>query len=127
MNSMMLLGQLLGGANRVWLDVALVAGVMLAITLRPERIRNLSLFQLGCGLWALSNIAPNLVVFLVPSSPVQARSTMGMGMTASSDPDLGLMTKITMLTGPILFALSFLFIVFALLPCGKPKSSEPAQ
>ena len=125
MNSMMFLGQLLGGAVRVWLDVALVAGIMLAIIFRPERIRSLSLFQFGCGLWALSNIAPNLVVFLV-ESPVQTRSPMGMGMGTGSGPDLGVMTKVVMLTGPILFALAFLCIVFALLPSGKAKSSGPA-
>ena len=124
MNSAMLLGQLLGGAARVWLDVALVAAVMLAIIFRPERIRNVSLFQFGCGLWALSNIAPNLVVFLGEST-VSTRSSMGMG--TGSDPGLGVLTKVVMLTGPVLFALAFLCIVFALLPSGKSKSSVPTE
>ena len=59
MNSMMMLGQLVGGAVRVWLDVAFVAGVMLALLFRPERVRSWSLFQFGCGVWALSTIAPS--------------------------------------------------------------------
>ena len=62
MNSMMWLSQALGGAVRVWLDVAFVAGVMVALLFRPERVRSWSLFQFGCGVWALSAIAPSFVV-----------------------------------------------------------------
>lgn len=123
MNSMMMLGQLVGGAVRVWLDVAFLAGVMLALLYRPERVRSWSLFQFGCGVWALSTIAPSLVVFLVDSkSP--ARATMGMG---GGDPDLGMMSKIVMLTGPVLFALAFLCVVFALMPNGKGTSSGATE
>ena len=121
MNSMMLLSQVLGGAVRVWLDVAFVGGVMLALLYRPERVRNWSLFQFGCGVWALSTIAPSLVVFLV-NSPTPTRSAMGMG--AASDPDLGILSKVVMLTGPVLFALAFLCVVFALMPSSQKKTTD---
>jgi hypothetical protein len=106
---------------RPTLDVALVAGVMFVLLFRPERVRSWSLFQFGCGVWALSTIAPSLVVFLV-DSPTSTLSPMGMGMGATSDPDLGMMSKIVMLSGPVLFALAFLCVVFSLMPSGKTGS-----
>jgi hypothetical protein len=124
MNSMMWLSQALGGAARVWLDVAFVAGVILALLFRPERVRSWSLFQFGCGDWALSTIAPSLVVFLL-DSPTSTPTRSPMGMGAASDPDLGMMSKVVMLSGPVLFALAFLCVVFSLMPSGK--SSKTGQ
>ena len=65
MNSMLLLSQFVGGAVRVWLDVAFVGFVMVALLFRSERVQFWALFQFGCGVWALSTIVPSLVVFFM--------------------------------------------------------------
>lgn len=61
MNSMMWLSQALGGAVRVWLDVAFVAGVMLALLFRSDRVWNWSLFQFRCGVRQLESSDDSLL------------------------------------------------------------------
>ncbi len=120
MNSMFLLSQFVGGATRVWLDVAFVAVVIVALLFRSERIQFWALFRFGCGVWALSTIAPSLVVFLM-ESPTPTRSTMGM---AAENNDFGIISKLLMLIGPVLFAVAFLCVVFSLMPNETQRKTD---
>ncbi len=124
MNTMMMLGQLLGGATRVWLEFAFVVSIFTILAFRPERIRNVSLFQAACGLLALSMILPSLLIFAVDSSA--SSNVFGAGRTAQSQ-DIGMMVKLITASGPVLFALAFLCGTFSLMPSASTNSSTATE
>jgi len=122
MGSIMMLGQMLGGATRVWLEFAFLISLFAVLIFRPERIRSLNLFQTACGVVALSMILPSLLVFAMDTS--QKATAFGSGMQASSQ-DIGLVVKLLTAAGPILFSLAFLCAVFSLMP-SVPKRETSA-
>jgi hypothetical protein len=120
MNTMMMLGQLLGGATRVWLEFAFVVSIFTILAFRPERIRNVSLFQAACGLLALSMILPSLLIFAVDSS--SSTPVFGGGRSNASQ-EIGMFVKAITASGPILFALAFLCGTFSVMPDASMNSS----
>ena len=124
MNTMMMLGQLLGGATRVWLEFAFLVSIFTILTFRPERIRNASLFQTACGLLALSMILPSLLIFAVDSS--SNATGFGTGRTAAAQ-EISVFVKGITASGPILFALAFLCAVFSVMPCPNAKTSSTSE
>lgn len=119
MNTIMMLGQLLGGATRVWLEFAFVVSIFTILAFRPARIRNVSLFQVACGLLALSMILPSLLIFAVDSSASQKVFAAGRNDVAN---DVGLLVKLVTASGPILFALAFLCAAFSIMPAPTANS-----
>lgn len=124
MNTMMMLGQLLGGATRVWLEFAFVVSIFTILAFRPERIRNVSLFQAACGLLALSMILPSLLIFAVDES---AGATAFSGSRTGQAKDIGMMVKLITASGPVLFALAFLCGAFAVMPDASTNSSTASD
>ncbi|NQV26635.1 MAG: hypothetical protein HQ518_19945 [Rhodopirellula sp.] len=125
MNTMMMLGQLLGGATRVWLEFAFVVSIFTILAFRPERIRSVSLLQAACGLLALSMILPSLLIFVIDES---AGSTAFGGSRTGQAKDIGMIVKLITASGPILFALAFLCAAFSVMPApntnSRPVSDE---
>jgi hypothetical protein len=120
MNTMMYLGQLLGGVQQVWLQVALLVSVFAVLTWRPERIRNASLFHVACLLFALALIAPGILPFFMEDTPAPM-----LGARNAQAQPLGNVTKGILAAPPILLGLSFLFLVTSVLPTGTPEKSAP--
>ncbi|MGZ0174552.1 MAG: hypothetical protein ACKVHE_34050 [Planctomycetales bacterium] len=125
MNTMMMIGQLLGGATRVWLEFAFVVSIFTILAFRPERISNISLFQAACGLLALSMILPGLLIFAFDSSGSQP--IRGVGRNAAGANDVGMTVKLVTASGPILFALAFLCDAFSVMPTPNANSQSASD
>lgn len=122
MNTLMLLGQMLGGATRVWLEFGFLISLFAVLIFKPERIRKLSLFQAACGLLALSMIIPHLLVFAVDLNPSAGLGSRSMG---GANVGVDLTSKIVMLAGPVTFAIAFLCATFSLMPDATKTSTAP--
>lgn len=122
MNTLMLLGQMLGGATRVWLEFGFLVSLFVVLIFKPERIRKLSLFQLACGLLSLSMIIPHLLVFVVDLS-----AGTGFGNRGAQNTDVDLTSKIVMLAGPVTFAVAFLCAAFSLMPDGQTETAPSKE
>ena len=113
------LSQLFGGMTQVWLNVAFVVCVFTVVTYKPDRIRNLSMFRMGCILFALSVIAPSLM-FIVGTATQQTRSGGG-----NPFGEITLTLKIANLVAPLLFAGAFLSTIISMLPNSSANDSTP--
>ena len=113
------LTQLFGGMTQVWLNVAFVVCVFTVVTFKPDRIRNLSMFRMGCTLFALSVIAPSLMLILGTASE---RTASGGGNPYG---EITLILKIANLVAPLLFAGAFLSTIISMLPNSSDNYSTP--
>ena len=103
------LNQVLGGMTQIWLNVAFIACVFVVIAFRPERIRNLSLFQVACLLFALSLIIPGIGAFFLDE---------GRGTGRALANELSTMVKVMNLLPQLLFASAFVLAVNSLVNTG---------
>ncbi len=86
--NMMFLEQLLGLSGSVWLPVAMLVGLLLALIFRPNTIHNLSLFCAACWLLALSVMVPSMLNLLMTMSAMNSYGGSGFGLQGSAPPFL---------------------------------------
>jgi hypothetical protein len=117
------LQQLLGATG--WTHATLLASLFLVLVFRPERIRSRTLFYVACWCFGLSLlVSPILnVVFgaLGASLFTGMRGPGGFGGPGGSV----LVSLVAYLSGPVLFGLSVLLALLALVPA--PGQATPFQ
>lgn len=118
------LGVLSGGGLGL-AQVAVVIGLFLAAIYQPERILSRGLFRWACVLLALSFIVPTLLnALILPLSggPIPMR-----GGGSGTGPWLLIIT-LSSAIGPVLFGLSLVFALFAMVPRRSAESRvEPPR
>jgi hypothetical protein len=117
--------QQLFGSGTGWTHATLLASLFLVLIFRPERIRSRTLFYVACWCFALSVlVAPTLTaLFSVTGwNPFAGPSGPGVFGGPGGSP---LVTMVAYLSGPVLFGLSVLFGLLALVP--GPRQDSPFQ
>ena len=108
MNEWLLLQQYVGG-GRVWLQVAFLVCLFGVIVFKPECIKNLSLFRKSYLLFAFSIIVPGLFAFF--AGPL---ATARGGFRPGTQLDTTV--QVISASGPVLFGLSIICALGALVP-----------
>lgn len=116
------LSQLFSGMTDVWLNVAFIVCVFGALLFKPDRINNISLFQIACLLFVLSLIAPSIGMFVMDTGMPAGRSGM-----ANPFGDITLTMKIVSIVPSVLFAAAFFLAVYSLMPISSTKSTAPTD
>jgi hypothetical protein len=104
-------------------QATLMASLFIVLVFRPERIRSRRLFSLACWLFGLSVLLPPILNALL--------GTVGAGVFTVARGNfpgsggLGLVFVLAMGLGPVLFGLSLLFALLALVP--GPRQESPFQ
>jgi len=114
------LQQILGATG--WTHATLLASLFLVLVFRPERIRSRTLFYIACWCFGLSLlISPtlNVLVSVLGSSPFGGPRGPG------GSP---LVALVAYLSGPVLFGLSVLLALLALVPGpGQATQFQPPR
>jgi hypothetical protein len=112
-NELLLLRQLLGTAGDIWLSVTLLAGFIVVLVFRPERVQQWSLFRSACWMLALSVVIPPVlnVLFTLSTNP----GSPSWGMRSSSG-EFSLIFYCSSLVSPSLQGLGILFGLLSLIP-----------
>lgn len=113
-------------AGLVWLQAALLLGLLVTILFRPERIRSPGLFRAACVLFALSVfVGPVLtagVVFL------DALDSGGFRFASRPGDFTGTLVLLASATGPVLLGISSLLALISLCPAVKSAyHSQPPR
>jgi hypothetical protein len=113
------------GAGTGWTQATLLAGLFLVLIFRPERIRSRTLFYLACWCFGLSLLVSPAVTVLFSvlglGSFVGPRAPGSFGGPGGSV----LLSSVAYLSGPVLFGLSVLLGLLALVPA--PGRATPFQ
>jgi Zn-dependent protease len=104
-------------AGSGWVQATLLAGLLVVLVFRPERIRNRTLFHLACWLFALSVAIPPLLNLLF--------TAVGGGLFGSMAAS-SLVLAATTLAGPGLLGVSLLLALLSLMP-GPPSPFQPPK
>lgn len=112
---LMLLEQLFGRGNSVWLSATLLMGLLLVLIFRPNAIQRPILFRVTCWLLVLTVVVPPALSLLLNlgfgSSNIYA--TRGMGYSGS---DLSIFMACVSFSGPVLQGACILCGLTALTP-----------
>lgn len=108
--------QLLGGMTQVWPNVAFIVCAFVILIFKPERITRSSLFWFGCLFFALSLIAPTLVMFVSTDTAPAPRAVR-------SD-SIPLELKLINLVSSLFYAGAFLATVSSLMPTNSRKTPD---
>jgi hypothetical protein len=119
-NNLMLLEQLLGMSGSVWLPVAMLVGLLLALIFRPNTIHNLTLFRAACWLLGLSLIAPTAINLLLTAASVNSYGGSPYGLAGNTPPFLYACANAI---GPMLQGACILAGLFSLIPPVVPRHS----
>jgi hypothetical protein len=93
-----------------WLEVVLVAFLFATVVFRPERISRPLRFRLACLVLAISFAMPHVFALVV------SLTSAGGAVAPIADPFLGEVQRVTLIAGPLLFALSFWMAISSLIP-----------
>jgi Zn-dependent protease len=110
--------QIFGTSGEAWLGVTLLAGLLVVLIFRPERVQRWGLFRTACWLLALSVLIPPVLHFLaaLPGNTVSRSWQSGL-----------LIFSCIYLVGPILKGLSILFGLLSLIPATPGAPLGPAR
>ena len=117
LQQLLYLKQFLGGGGQGWLLFGFLLCLFAVLLFRPERIRSAGLFGWACARFALSVIAPPVLTYCYG----YLQNIEG----TSSRPGGGAMSlwlPVQQLAGPLLFGLSLIFGLLALMPRSAPQS-----
>jgi hypothetical protein len=106
-------------------QLAMLAGLLLAIIYRPERIRFPRMLRVSCLLLAVSIIVNPVATAAFNAVAPTANYAMGSPRASS---DLVMLYQTIQIVEPILVALSIVFGLFSLIPSSRRQSrSAPEQ
>lgn len=113
---MQLFGGGIMGTGAAWTKCIFLAFLLLVPILRPHQIRILSMFRRACTCFGLSLILPGIANIVLTTAIVQGAAGTPYGAVPSSGA-LG-MTLLRVLSGagPVLFGLSVIFALRAVVP-----------
>jgi len=115
---MQLLGGGLAGMGGVWLKVVFLAFLMAIPVFRPERIKTLGLYRRACVCFGISVIIPGAASLLTIAAVLPgAGPGLNNGSATLFGPGLVQMLNAG---GPILFGLSIIFALKAIVPAFIP-------
>lgn len=106
------LQQLYMNSGLVWGQTAVMVSLFLAVIYRPERIHHPGMFRWACVLLVLSLVVPSVLSVALVWSGANPNPMRGPSPMGASGTILALISPV----GPVLFGLSVLFGLFALLP-----------
>jgi hypothetical protein len=112
------LQRLLSGGSG-WIQPTLLAGMLLVLVLRPEKLRHRTLFLLAAISLALSIIAPPVLLLLVSGL---GTGTFGGPWGRAGNPVLPIATNVA---GPFFQAASILLAVLSLMPSPTSPFDPP--
>jgi hypothetical protein len=110
---LMVLEQLFGRGNSVWLSATLLMGLLLVLIFRPNAIQRPILFRVTCWLLALLVVIPPILTLLLSIGTSNMYSGRGMGYGGS---DLPYFMACANLSGPVLQAACIVCGLAALTP-----------
>ncbi len=119
---MQLLGGGLAGLGSTWLKVVFLAFLMAIPVLRPESIKTLSLYRRACVCFGISIIIPGAVTLLMMVAMLPGGGGMGINNGSQTLFGQGLAQMLNA-GGPMLFGLSVIFALRALVPGFIPPVS----
>ncbi len=120
-SEILFLQQILGAVSGLG-HAALLTGLFIVVVFRPERIRSRTLFYLACWSLALSILLPSLFSLLLGAAGAGFLAGPR-GYPPPSGLSLGFILAIG--CGPVLYGLSVLLALLALVP--GPRTQSPFQ
>jgi hypothetical protein len=118
-NELLFLRQMLGITADVWIAVTLLAGLLIVLIFRPERVQQWGLFRVACWLLALSVVIPPLLNVLIS---FMENPNLSSWRSGSFRGESILLYSCVSLVGPLLQGISILFGLLSLIP-KRPNSS----
>jgi hypothetical protein len=123
-NEWMFLRQALGSVGEVWLAVTLLAGLIVVLVFRPERVQHWGLFRAACWMVVLSVVVPPVLNVWIALAGSPNSSAWGSRSFPIGSP---LILSCIYLVGPLLEGLGILFGLWSLIPKrpGPPPWGPP--
>ena len=116
---------LLFGGGRVWLEAVFLLGLFAAALFQRHHIHNIALFRRSYYLFGLSILVPPCLVLLVGYATTVAGGSSGSSGQALLSANNGLLNPIILASGPVLFAISVICALSALVPPFIPPPDLP--